>query len=258
MDRIPIWIIFLFTVSIIFISIELGCKLGKAARIRSIEKKSLPVSSIASSILGMLGFILAFTFNIVSNRYDTKKLLVREEANAIGTAWLRSRLLPDSERTFTSDLYKQYIDIRLNEGKTFKEDELPNFLKQSRQIQRRLWSVALVNAKRDLNSDAGALYLESINKIIDIHALRVSQGLRARLPWILWLVFYALIILSMVSIGYETGFSNAERKWIIIVLALSFSIVIILIALLDRSQSTIIPISQQPLIDLRASMEENY
>jgi CDP-diglyceride synthetase len=257
MESIPVLIIFLVTIALIVVSIELGYKMGTAARKRSLSEKTLPVSTIAGSILGMLGFILAFTFSIVANRFDAKKTLVREEANAIGTAWLRSQLLPDAEHIIASKLYKEYLDIRLNAGKPFDEDEVPALLKRSTQIQRSLWHMALVNAKRDLNSDAGALYFESVNKVIDIHALRVSKGLQARLPWAIWVVFYALTILGMLSIGYETAMASAERTWAIIVLSLSFSFVIILIALMDRSQSKIIPVSQQPLIDVRASMKED-
>ncbi len=258
MANIPAVIVFLVTVILVVLSIELGYKMGVVARRRSVKEKALPVPTIAGSILSMLGFILALTFGIVANRYDAKKTLVREEANAIGTAWLRSQLLPDGERMSASKLYKDYLDIRLHGGTVIDDEALPKLLMQTTQIHRALWEMALVNAKRDLNSDAGALYFESVNKVIDIHTLRVAKGLQARLPWAIWIVFYALLMLGMLSIGHEIAMANAERRWAVIVLSLSFSLVIILIVLMDRSQSKLIPVSQQPLIDLRASMEEGH
>ncbi len=94
-------------------AIEVGYKLGQAARRRSEEEKESPVSAISGTILGLLAFILAFTFGIVSNRYDARKELVREDANAIRTAYLRSDFLPEADRVVAADLFRTYVDSRL-------------------------------------------------------------------------------------------------------------------------------------------------
>jgi len=91
MDTIPIWIFFAATALLVAVAIELGFRLGRAAHRSSDEEKESPVSAIAGTILGLLAFILAFTFGIVSNRYDARKELVRDEANAIRTAYSSSR-----------------------------------------------------------------------------------------------------------------------------------------------------------------------
>ena len=72
--------------SSVVIAIEAGYRLGHAAHRRSEDEKESPVSAIPAAILGLLAFMLAFTFGIVSDRYDARKALVREEANAIRTA----------------------------------------------------------------------------------------------------------------------------------------------------------------------------
>ena len=92
--------------------------------------------------------------------------------------------------------------------------------------------------------------------MIDIHALRVAVAMQARIPAGIWLVLYVLVILGMIGIGYQTAIAeSARRSWATPILAFAFSLVIVLIASLDRPQSGFITVSQQPLIDLRASME---
>ena len=90
MDSVPVWVIFAATVLVVMLAIEAGYRLGDVAHRRSEEEKESPVSAFAGAVLGLVAFMLAFTFSIVSNRYDARKELVRNEANAIGTAYLRT------------------------------------------------------------------------------------------------------------------------------------------------------------------------
>ena len=121
-------------------------------------------------------------------------------------------------------------------------------------LQRRLWDMAVVNARKDMNSDVAALYIESLNEVANVHALRVAVGLHARIPAGIWLTFYALIVLSMGAVGYHAAIAGSRRSWMMLILALSFSLVITLIAALDRSQSVFLPVSQQPIEEVPALM----
>jgi len=113
MDAIPISLLFAGTVIVVMLAIEAGYRLGSSAHKRAVAEKESPVSAISASILALLAFILAFTFGIVSNRYDAKKALVREEANAIGTAYLRSDFLAEPDRARTATLFREYVSQRL-------------------------------------------------------------------------------------------------------------------------------------------------
>jgi purine-cytosine permease-like protein len=105
-----------------------------------------------------------------------------------------------------------------------------------------------------MNSDVAALYVESLNDLVSVHASRVNVGLHARLPGGLWLALYALVAVSMLAVGYHTAIARSRRSWIMLILALSFSLVITLIAALDRPDSGVLKVTQQPLIDLRNAM----
>src|SRR5262245_1561285 len=113
MDGVPILLLFALTALAVLAAIELGYRLGRAALRRSGDEKESPVSAITGTTLGLLAFILAFTFAIVSDRYDARKGLVRDEANAIRNAFARSEFLPEGDRGEAAKLLKQYVDARV-------------------------------------------------------------------------------------------------------------------------------------------------
>jgi len=256
MDSIPMVFLFAATFIVMVIAIEAGYRLGAFVHRRSGDEKESPVSAKMAAILGLVAFILAFAFGIVTNRYDDRKELVRNEANAIGTAVLRADFMSEPDRSKTIKLFKEYLDSRIAAAQSRNPDQIQKVMTDSNRIQRQLWDMAVVNAFKDMNSDVAALYIDSLNQVIDIHALRVAVGVQARIPAGIWLVLYIIVILGMFGVGYQTAIAESARKsWTTPILALAFSLVIMLIASLDRPQSGFIPVSQQPLIDLRASMK---
>ena len=255
MDAIPIWALFAGTIIVVVIAIEAGYRLGHATHWRSGDEKESSVSARIAAILGLLAFMLVFTFGMVTDRYDARKALVRDEANAIGTAYLRCDFLPEPDRGKAAGLFREYVDLRLTVAQSRNLDQVQKALIESDRIHRQLWDMAVVNARKDMNSDVAALYIESLNQVIDIHALRVTVGMQTRIPGGIWLVLFALVILGMVGVGYQTAITGStSRSWTTAILAISFSLVIVLIVSLDRPQSGFITVSQQPLVNVRASM----
>jgi hypothetical protein len=259
MDSIPTWVLFVATVVLVVASIEAGFRLGRNARRRSEDEKESPVSAISGTILGLLAFILAFTFGIVSARFDARKELVREEANAIRTAYSRSEFLPEADRAVAAALLRRYVDGRLAAVYAAQAqenlEELPAMLAESDRIQRELWDIAVVNARKDMNSDVAALYVEALNEVTNLHWMRVAIGLQMRIPLAMWLVLYALVILGMIGVGYQTAIAGSRRTSAALILALSFSLVMGLIAELDRPESELVTVTQQPLQDLQVWMD---
>jgi len=252
MDAIPIWGIFVAVVAIVIASIELGYQFGVAVHKRSSDEKESPVSAIAGSVLGLTAFILAFVFGIVSNRFDARKELVREDANAVRTVWLRSEFLPEAERAEAKRLVSEYLDARLTLAQTLLTDSvIGRTLSEAEHTQQRLWETAVANARKDMNSDVAALYIESINHLMDIHADRVTVGLQLRVPPGLWAVLILLTSFGMMSVGYQTGIAGSKRSMARPLLAAAFAIVITMIVSLDRPYGGLISVSQQPLDDVR-------
>jgi hypothetical protein len=254
-DAIPVWVLFVGTILLVLVSIEAGHQLSRIARRRSECEKESAASAIAGSVLALLAFMLAFTFGIVAERYDTRKELVRDEANTIRTTWQRTDFLPDPDRGKARELLREYVNARLALARsiqlgTMSEDALTKARLDSETVQDRLWDMAVVNARKDMNSDVAALYIDSLNRMTEVHTSRVVVGLQQRIPAGIWIVLWGLTFFGMAAVGYQTGIVGSRRSLAQPILAVSFSMVIVLIALLDRPLTGYVKVSQQPLIDL--------
>jgi len=258
-DDFPIWFVFVATVLLVVAAIEVGYMLGKSAHRRTEEEKESPVSAIAGTVLALLAFILAFTFAIVSDRYDNRKALVREEAGAIRSSYSQASFLSEPDRGTARGLYQQYVDILLEAAQTTENgstDKIPELIGQAQAIQAQLWSMAVAKVNGGDNSDISAMYADSLTEMANVQAERIAVALQARIPTGIWIVLYALVILGMIAVGYQTAIAASRRSWAMVLLALSFSIIITLIAALDNPEHGYLPVSQQPLKDLQVWMQQ--
>jgi hypothetical protein len=252
-DAIPLWVFFVGVIFIVTVSLEGGFQLGQIAHRRSEDEKESPVSVISGSVLGLGAFVLAFTFGIVANRFDHRRELVREEANAIRTAWLRSDFLPEPDRAEAKGVIRQYLDERLAFAQSdLTPERVESVCAAVERCHCRLWDTAVANARKDMNSDVAALYIESLNDVFAIHSMRVSVGLQTRIPTPIWLMLLVVTALGMMSLGYQTGIAGSRRSFAQPILAISFALVIALIAELDRPDAVFLRVTQQPLIDLQS------
>jgi len=251
LDFIPVWIWFVGTIAIILLSVEAGFALGNRAA-RSTDEKESPAAAMGGAVLGLVAFMLAFTFSIASGRFDTRKELVREDANAIRTAYLRADFLVGTEQEEVKRLLREYVDVRVAFAQTKDLKKLQEFLATTLDIQRRLWKYAVANGRKDLNSDIGALFLESINEVINLHALRMAVAVEARIPLGIWITLYALTVLGMMAMGYQAAIAASKRSRGSLILAVSFALVITLIAGLDRPDTPFVTVTQKPLIDVQS------
>lgn len=254
MDEIPLWLLFLGTVLLVVGTIELGYLLGQAARRRTADEKESPVSAIAGTVLALLAFILAFTFGIVADRYDARRELVREQADAIRTAYLSADFLPQPGRDESKDLFHTYVATLVQAASAGHLANNPEEIAEMQTIQSQLWDIAAANVQGGDTSDTSSFYAESLTDMNNVLATRIAVSVQSRLPTGLWLVLYVLVALAMIAVGYQTAIAESRRTWAMIVLALSFSIVIVLIAALDDPERGYIAISQQPMTDLQAEL----
>ena len=254
-DLLPVWVLFLVTIGLVVLSVEIGFRLGRTVRRKTEDERESPASSIAGVILGLQAFMLAFTFSIVSDRYEAKKALVREDANVIRTTWNRADVLPEPDRAKAKALLQEYLERRIAVMGSRDMGFARESVVHARGIQRQLWDMAVVHGRTDLNSDIGALYLDSVNEIANLHALRVGLGLYARIPTAIWVALLSLLTLGMIGLGYHCALADSRRSRVVPFLAISFSLVIALIASLDHPGDKLMPVSQEPLQSVLSEMK---
>lgn len=254
---IPFWVIGPATIAIVLISIEIGYRIGIfVARKKTMEKES-PVSVISGAILGLLSFLLAFTFGILYNRFDARKELVRREANAIETVWLRMDFMPAQDRIKSVRILQEYIDGRLRLVRSMDDSAIKRELKYSEQLQRELWNTAVYLAK-EKNVPGGYLCVQAINEMIEIQNLRIARGYLASTPRGLWLSLYTLLVMSMITIGYQTAVAGSRRTIATSFLAISFTLVFLLLTALEQPRYGFFHVNQQPLIIMREKLIEEH
>jgi hypothetical protein len=245
-DSLPLWALYLITIGMILLSAEAGWRLGNYHRRRPKHEKDAPVGAVVGSMLGLLAFLLAFTFGMAASRYDARKQLVLQEANAIGTAYLRAEMLPEPQRGLIRNLLREYAAPRVR-GVTWLMT--PEARAQASALHKRLWTATVAATESNPGSVLGGLFVQALNDVIDLDETRVTAG-RNRIPDSIWIVLYIVTILSTAALGYQFGLTG-ERSWaVIILLALVLVGVMVLIADLDRPQTGILQVSQQAMIDL--------
>jgi len=256
LDKIPLLGIFGLTIVIVLLSIWIGAFLGNRKRRQSDHEDESSLSSIIGATLGLLAFMLAFTFGIAAERYQTRKQLLLNEVNAIGTTYLRAQLLLEPHRSEVQTLLREYVDRRVNLAKETPLSQLEAFkdiLSHSEALQNQLWSHAVALAEADRSSEIDALFIGSLNEMIDFHHSRITV-LQYRIPTLIWYVLLFITILSMATVGYQAGLSGQSSIKMGVVLALTFSSVIFLITDLDRITGTL-RVNQQPMFDLQERMQ---
>jgi hypothetical protein len=252
LDSIPLWCVFALATAFILLALELGYRLGQWRHAHAQGEKDAPTGAMVAAILGLVAFMLAFTFSLAAARFDARRMAVLDEANAIGTTYLRTRLLPEPERTDAAQLLRDYVDVRV---RIVQQGTITEGLAESEVLHRRLWSSAVAAAEKDPSSIMTGLFIQSLNDVIDMHAKRVLVGIRSRIPMSIWVALFTLALVGMSAMGYQAGLSVTRRSPAMLFLALAFGGVLFLIVDLDRVREGFLNVGQQAMLDLQTSMQ---
>lgn len=252
LDVVSLPILFSLFIALLFLALDGGYRLGQWRRERIKDENEQAVGGMVTSILGLVALVLGFTFSLAASRFDARRMAILEEANAIGTTHLRARLLPEPERSQVERLLQDYVEIRIHATEQGNERAA---MTRSEQMHAELWNAAVAAAARDSGSHTTVIFIQSLNEVIDVHAKRVLVGMRSRVPVFVWLGLFGLSLVGMAAVGYLVGLSGSRRSPLMFALVLTFSIVLLLIADLDRGQEGLLRVSQQALVDLQTSIQ---
>jgi hypothetical protein len=251
LDILPNWVLFLAILLVILLASGFGHRMGIRRNRRSEREKEGVVGGMVAAELGLLGFLLAFTFGFAASRFDTRRQILLDESNAIGTTFLRGAMLPQPQRDDVRQMLREYVDVRLEAART---GVLTEALRKSDELHRRLWDAAVAASEKDPRSVPTGLFVESLNEVIDIHAKRLNAIIRSRIPMSVWAVLFAVAFTSFAAMGYHAGLTAATRSPASWVVAVTFAVVIWLVVDLDRPGQGLLRVSQQPMVELRESM----
>jgi hypothetical protein len=253
MQSLPLWAIFITILAMSLLAAEAGYRLAKWLNRGEKKEAEGDSSGSVAALFGLFAFILAFSFSITTNRFDARKQLVLQEANAISTTYLRARLLPQPQNAAIKSLLEEYLDVRLK-GAADRAKAL-NALARSEEIHDLLWAQVESLVSADIDSEIRSLLISSMNEVIDLHEERKTVVFIYRIPPFIWFSLFLLMALAMFGTGMLTGAAGKQRTFALLLMITAFTLVIIMIAAMDRSDGTFV-VSQQPLIDTLEMMRK--
>ncbi|MCB1786898.1 MAG: hypothetical protein H6955_19010 [Chromatiaceae bacterium] len=248
----PISVFFAVVTLMMLAFFELGFRVNRFARSDTDEAASSSLGPMVGGLLGMLGFVLAFTFSMAASQHQARKQGVIDDANTIGTAFLRADLLHEASSATVRNLLREYVKIRVE---VVEGGDMATALARTAELQRQLWHevVAVARATPDTNS---ALMVQAMNDVIDMHEKRLDAALRNRIPNSVWIALSAITLLTMATLGIQAGLSGKRRMAAVVPLTVAFAVLVTLVIDLNRPQQGLIKVSQASMIGLQQSMGE--
>lgn len=248
-----------FALAVVLIVIEggaatVGLLIGRRLKSRQ-ESIREPIGVVQGTLIGLVGLLLAFGLTMAVGRYENRRSFVVQEANDIGTTYLRAQMLAEPTRTQSLELLHQYADAavdlagRVPDTRRFNEDAA-----RISALHRDLWAAAGDAVAADPQGTAPRLYVETLNAMIDTHTDRVtSLGNRVPHTVMLLLIVGSAVALAALGsylalIGRSVTTSLAAAAVVALILFISFD--------LDRPERGFITVPGSALVDVRASMDE--
>jgi len=163
----------------ILVLLEIGRRIGVRQLAEEGESASKGLGAIEGAIFGLLGLILAFSLSGALTRFDARRHLVVEEANDIGTAWLRIALLPADAQPHMRDLFRRYLDSRIEVYRKVPQmAAVKAELARAANLQSEIWALAVTSSREGGTVQAPMLLLPALNAMFG--ALTLACSLFAR------------------------------------------------------------------------------
>jgi hypothetical protein len=201
---------------------------------------------MVGAALALLGFLLAFVTSIAIGNFNQRRQLVVSEANAISTTYLRAGYLDDPYGVESRELLREYVTLRI---KALDPAATASAIARSEQIHDELWLLAEEVAKEDPGPTI-ALYLTSLNQVIDLHSERINAELGFRVPSIMVIGLYVVAVMTMILIGVYDSYREKHNLIALTMLVLIVSVVFWVIIDMDRSNVGLLQIPQRALVEL--------
>jgi hypothetical protein len=236
---------------------EAGRRIGTALRRRDPDGSDKGIGSAEAAVFGLLGLLVAFTFSGAATRFEARRHLVTTEANAIGTAWLRLDLVPNSAREDLRALFRQYLDLRLATYRNVRDLAATQArLAEGAALQNTIWERALASVRQpDAAASAPMLLLPALNEMFDITTTR-TMATRDHPPLVIFVLLAGLSLVGAILVGFDTSESKA-RPWLhMLIFAGIMSVTVTVIADLEFPRLGLIRVdgADDVLRGVRASM----
>lgn len=229
---------------------EAGYRIGYKLHCKKADGQS---SSVQGAVLGLLGLLLGFTFAMAAARLETRRVLLVEEVNSIGTTWLRADFLPEGHQQEVKKLLIRYTQLKVDFFNAKSDREaLSGAGNEIAQIHKQLWMHANAAAAAS-PTPITASFITTLNETID-HDTTRKAAIRNQVPGAVWTLLLVLSACGAWASGYGGGTAGIRSSFNQYVFPVLIAVVIALITDIAQPRKGLVSIDQEPLTDLLKSM----
>lgn len=237
---------------------EAGRRLGVRRLAKEAESVRAGTGLLDGAVFSLLGLLIAFTFYGAAERFDHRRDLVMDEANAIGTAYLRLDLLPPDKQPTLRDLFRQYLDSRLDVYQKLPDQAASEAsLARANGLQNLIWTAAVKSCQASGSVATTNLLLSALNEMFDIASLRTATARVMHPPTVTFIMLFGMALLCAALAGYTIR-SNGKLAWTHVLVFTSVTSIIVYVILdIEYPRYGLIQVGtvDRSLVDLRKSMD---
>lgn len=194
-------------------SLEVGYRIGRNNSKKNPQLGFEGIGAMEAAIFSLVGLLLAFSFSGASSRFEARRQLIVQEANAIATAYQRLDLLPTAEQSELQHLFREYLDARLQGFQRILDRPVANeeFARAGR-IEQQIWSRALAASRSDSTQNSSRLLLPALNQMSDIANQR-AVALETYMPELIFGLLVGVVLMSGLLAGHAMA-RRPRRSWV--------------------------------------------
>jgi hypothetical protein len=241
------------------ICLEIGRRFGVRSLAKDPQGAMSGLGVMQGAVFSLYGLLIAFTFSGAPARFDARRHLLVEEADAIGTAYLRLDLLPAESQPAMRELFRKYVDLRLAAFQKLPDLRAAEVeLVKSEKLQMDLWTGAVAATRlKDANTGADKLVLPALNDMIDITAKR-TMAMKIHPPLVIFELLFVMALICSLLAGYGMAASK-YRSWLHIATFAAVAVISVFVILeIEYPRTGFFHLEtayDQVLADVRTSMQ---
>jgi hypothetical protein len=242
---------------VMLIMLETGRRIGERRMALDPEGSTAGLGVVDAAVFALMGLMIAFTFTGAANRFDSRRQLIVEEANDIGTAYLRVDLLPSEAQPQIRAWFREYLDTRIIMYRSIPDmDAVYAAMNRGNDLQKKIWEASVKATQDSDNTATTMLVIQSLNDMIDITTTRVGAS-RMHPPFAIFAVLGLLALVCSLFAGYGMA-GGKSRSWLHFI-GFALILVVVIYVIIDLEFPRVGMIRETAmdayLIDIKALMK---
>jgi hypothetical protein len=258
LDHLPLLLVMVLSTLTQVLFIEFGFRYGSTKGGKQVKAQMAQVRAIMGASLGLLAFMLAFSFSMAQQHFEERTRAYMMEVSAIDSAYRGADLIQKNARSEAKEILLNFAKLRLELSQAAKKadmEEVIEMVRESERMHDQLWSIAESSMEGAGDGEDTGIFAQSVLAMIDAHDARLQSALFNRISPIIWFTLFLMSLLSMVVMGYQAGLTGTRSSLATWTLALTFSAVMTLITDLDRPNMTLFQMNQSLMVELENRMQ---